>query len=55
MHTNLKHADFTNAANYTIDIHTNTIEQAHFSFPEVIALLNCLNIKINRWSDGSDT
>jgi uncharacterized protein YjbI with pentapeptide repeats len=47
MHTNLKHADFTNAINYTIDIHFNAINQASFSFPDVIALLQNLDIKIN--------
>lgn len=49
MHTNLKHADFTNAINYNIDIQCNTITKASFSFPDVIALLNHLGIKINGW------
>lgn len=47
MHTNLKHADFTNAVNYNIDIQHNTLTHASFSFPDVIGLLNHLNIKIN--------
>ena len=51
MHTNLKHADFTNALNYNIDIQCNTITKANFSFPEVIALLNHFDIKIHGWSD----
>ena len=54
MHTNLKHANFTGAINYNIDIQANTITQASFSFPEVIALLNSLNIKINDWPDDND-
>ena len=49
MHTNLKHADFTNAINYSIDIQFNTITKASFSFPDVMALLNHLDIKINGW------
>lgn len=49
MHTNLKYADFTNAMNYNIDIRENTITQASFSFPDVVVLLNHLNIKINGW------
>ncbi|WP_420844648.1 pentapeptide repeat-containing protein [Legionella cardiaca] len=49
MHTNLKQADFTNAINYSIDIHCNTVTKANFSFPEVIALLNHLDIKISGW------
>jgi len=46
MHTNLKHADFTNAMNYSIDINFNTVTHASFSYPDVIALLNYLDIKI---------
>ena len=49
MHTNLTHANFTNAINYTIDIQFNTIKKAIFSFPDAIALLNSLDIKINGW------
>lgn len=55
MHTNLKHADFTNAINYTIDIHFNTITQASFSFPEVIALVQNLDIKIHGWPNEENS
>ena len=55
MHTNLKHADFSNATNYNIDINFNTITHASFSFPEVISLLNYLDIKINGWPNNDDT
>ena len=55
MHTNLKSADFTNAINYSIDIHFNTVTQASFSFPDVIELLNYLDIKINGWPNEHDT
>ena len=54
MHTNLKHADFTNATNYSIDIQSNTITQASFSLPDVLALLNSLDIKINGWPCDED-
>lgn len=47
LHTNLNAADFTNAINYTIDPNENKIKHACFSFPEVIALLNHFDIKIN--------
>lgn len=52
--TNLKRADFSNAVNYNIDIHSNILTQARFSFPEVIALLNSLDIKINGWPDDTE-
>jgi len=55
MHTNLNHANFTNAINYTIDIHFNTIKKAIFSYPEVIALLNSLDININGWPTNETT
>ena len=54
MHTNLKHADFTNAMNYNIDPETNEIGKASFSFPDVIALLNHLDINISGWPGGDD-
>jgi fluoroquinolone resistance protein len=54
IHTNLKHADFTNAINYSIDIQSNTVTKASFSFPDVIALLNHLDIKINGWPNGDE-
>lgn len=49
MHTNLKDADFTNATNYNIDTQCNTVSKARFSFPDVIALLDHLDIKIDGW------
>ena len=52
LHTNLYSADFTNAINYTIDPNENRIKQARFSFPEVIALLNHFDIKINDWPEN---
>uniref|UniRef100_UPI0003810099 pentapeptide repeat-containing protein n=1 Tax=Legionella tunisiensis TaxID=1034944 RepID=UPI0003810099 len=55
MHTNLKHADFTDAVNYNIDIQHNTLTDARFSFPDVIALLNHLNIKINGWPNDFES
>lgn len=42
--TNLSGADFRGAKNYNIDIINNTIYKAKFSYPEVISLLNNLNI-----------
>lgn len=54
MHTHLKHADFTNAINYSIDIHFNTLTHASFSFPDVVGLLNSLNIKINDWPNDTE-
>ena len=55
MHTKLKHADFTNAVNYNIDIQCNMVTKACFSFPDVIALLNHLDIKINGWPNDDET
>ncbi len=49
MHTNLKHADFTDAINYNIDTKFNTLTKASFSFPDVVALLNDLDINIKGW------
>lgn len=49
MHTNLKHANFINATNYSIDIQQNILTHASFSFPDVIGLLNHLNINISGW------
>ncbi len=45
-HTKLNHADLTDAANYSIDIRTNDIKNAKFSFPDVMALLDYLEIDI---------
>ncbi|KTD58645.1 Pentapeptide repeats (8 copies) [Legionella sainthelensi] len=47
VHTNLTSADLTNAINYGINPNENRIKNAHFSFPEVITLLNYFEIKIN--------
>lgn len=42
----LRKANFTNATGYCIDIMTNKLMGAKFSFPEVVNLLNGLKIKI---------
>ncbi len=44
--TNLTKADFRGAKNYLIDINTNIIKHAKFSFPEVINLLKNLDIDV---------
>lgn len=54
MNTNLKQADFTNAVNYTIDINSNKLAQAKFSFPDVVALLSSLDITINGWPNDDE-
>lgn len=43
---NLSHADFRDAQQYCISIENNTLKKARFSFPEVIQLLNSLEISI---------
>lgn len=43
---NLTKSDFRNAKNYGIDIQTNNLKKAKFSFPEAINLLKCLDIEI---------
>ena len=43
----MRKADFRDASGYQIDIQSNRLENAKFSFPEVIDLLNCLGIKID--------
>lgn len=43
----IRKADFRDTSGYQIDIKTNKLEDAHFSFPEVINLLNSLEIKID--------
>lgn len=43
----MRKADFRETSSYQIDIKTNKLENAKFSFPEVINLLNCLGIKID--------
>lgn len=46
VHTKLIHVDFTEATHYNIDINLNDIRKSKFSFPEVISLLQCLDITI---------
>jgi uncharacterized protein YjbI with pentapeptide repeats len=43
-HTNLTQADFTNARNYFIAAHLNTLKKTKFSMPEALALLHGLDI-----------
>jgi uncharacterized protein YjbI with pentapeptide repeats len=45
-HCNLTKADFTGAKEYTIDLQSNTVKQAKFSFPEAIRLLKSFDIEI---------
>jgi fluoroquinolone resistance protein len=42
--TNLSFADFRDARNYSIDIKNNILKKTHFSLPEVLSLLNSLDI-----------
>lgn len=44
--TNLTKVNFIRASNYFIDIRTNTLKKAKFSFPQVIGLLRSLDITI---------
>ena len=44
--TNLSSADLRGAKNYCIDIKSNLIKKARFSLPEVMLLLNSLDITI---------
>jgi len=46
LHTNLTEADFTNARNYALDVHLNTIKRAKFSLPEAVNLLRCMDIEL---------
>lgn len=45
-HTDLRKSDFRGAHNYTIDPRSNFLKGAVFSEPEVMSLLQALNIKI---------
>ncbi|MDD5397522.1 MAG: pentapeptide repeat-containing protein [Dehalococcoidia bacterium] len=45
--TNLSKADFRGAVNYTIDPRYNTLKKTHFSVPEALSLLSCLDIVID--------
>ena len=51
IHTDLNCADFTEAVNYNIDPVMNKLKKAKFSFPEVVALLNFLEIDIDGLGD----
>ena len=44
--TNLTNADFKGAKNYMIDARNNTLKKTKFSMPEVLSLLNGLDIII---------
>ena len=44
--TNLEKADFTTSRNYIINPETNRLKKARFSLPDVIGLLNHLDIEI---------
>ena len=44
--TDLSGVDFTHATNYTIDVNNNTLKKTRFSLPEVLSLLNNLDIII---------
>ncbi len=44
---NLTKADFRNARNYAIDLQTNNVKKAQFSFPEAMGLLECFDIRIS--------
>ncbi len=46
MKTNLTGADFKGARNYAIDPRANTLKKTKFAYPEVLALLNGLDIII---------
>lgn len=47
MRCDLKKADFRNSRGYLIDLDTNNVKQAKFSFPEVVNLLASLDIIID--------
>ena len=55
MHTNLKQADFYECSELQHDIQHNTLTNASFSFPDVIGLLNHLNIKITGWPEDFES
>ncbi len=44
LNTNLSHADFTGAINYSISASLNTLKKTKFSFPEAMSLLYGLDI-----------
>ena len=43
----MRKADFRETSGYQIDLKSNNLENARFSFPQAINLLNCLGIKID--------
>jgi len=45
--TNLTEANLKGAVNYCIDPRYNTLKKTHFSFPEALSLLGCLDIVID--------
>lgn len=45
---NLSKADFRNAKNYSIDVLTNAVKKAKFSFPEAINLLKSFDIALDQ-------
>ncbi len=45
--TNLTEANFSDAVNYNINIYFNEIKHAKFTLPDVMNLLNSLDIEIN--------
>ena len=45
--TNLTKANLKGSVNYSIDPRYNTLKKTHFSLPEALSLLNCLDIVID--------
>ncbi len=45
--TDLTMADFRGAKNYSIDVKNNTLKKTHFALPEVLSLLNSLDILLD--------
>jgi fluoroquinolone resistance protein len=45
--TNLTQADFRGARNYSIDVRNNILKKTRFSLPEVLSLLNSLDIVLD--------
>jgi fluoroquinolone resistance protein len=44
--TNLTKVNFKKAINYSIDLQSNTLKKAQFSFPEALSLLTSLDIEV---------
>ncbi len=49
--TNLTRADFTGAQSFQMDVNENKLTKAKFSFPEVVCLLDCLDIEVSGLAD----